>query len=78
MSQRNVESVIGRLATDERFRRRFAAAPGSTLRRLIEEGVDLNECELYALAAIDVGQLETFAGTLHPGIQQVELQGGHS
>ncbi len=78
MSQRNVENVIGRLATDEHFRRRFAAAPGPTLRRLIEQGVDLNDCELHALATIDMGQLETFAGTLHPGIQKAELQGGLS
>ncbi len=78
MSQRNVENVIGRLATDETLRRRFAAAPGATIRGLMAQGVELNDCELRALVAIDVRQLESFAGTLHPGIQKAELQGGCS
>ncbi len=76
MSQRNVESVIGRLVTDEGFRGRFAGAPAAALRDLMESGIELTECEVRALAAIDPAELERFAGTLHPGIQKVALQGG--
>ncbi len=78
MSQRNVEAVIGRLVTDEGFRERFAGAPEAALRDLVERGMDLNDCELHALAAIDAGQAERFAETLHPGIQKVALLGGRS
>jgi hypothetical protein len=78
MSQRHVESVIGRLVTDEGFRRRFAANPRAALQGLIDRGVELNECELQALVAIDPQQMERFVETLHPCIQKVELQGGHS
>lgn len=78
MSQRNVENVIGRLVTDEGFRRRFAAAPRAALRELVARGVELNECELEALAAIDTRQLESFVETVAPSLQKVELQGGVS
>ena len=78
MSQRNVENVIGRLVTDEGFRRRFTAAPRAALQELVARGVELNECELQALAAIDAGQLESFVETVAPSLQKVELQGGAS
>lgn len=73
MSQRNVEQVVGRLVTDEGFRRRFAADPGAELRRLVEAGVALNPCELRALSALDLRRLESFADAIHPCIQKVEL-----
>ncbi len=76
MSQRNVETVIGRLVTDEGFRGRFTGAPRAALQDLIDRGVELNECELRALVAIDPREVERFAGTLHPWIQKVAIQGG--
>ncbi|MGE5236800.1 MAG: Os1348 family NHLP clan protein [Acidobacteriota bacterium] len=78
MSHRNVEGVIGRLVTDEGFRRRFSTAPRAALQDIIDQGVQLNECELQALVAIDPRQLERFVETLHPSIQKAELQGGRS
>ena len=78
MSQRNVENVIGRLVTDEGFRRRFTVAPPVALRELVERGVELNQCELEALASIDTRQLERFVETVAPSLQKVELQGGAS
>ncbi|HOC42686.1 MAG TPA: Os1348 family NHLP clan protein [Thermoanaerobaculales bacterium] len=78
MSQCNVERVIGRLVTDEGFRRRFAESPAATLRSLTDQGVELNAFELRALAAIDPGQVGRFARTLQPWIQKVELEGDHS
>lgn len=76
MSQNHVEQVIGRLVTDEGFRRRFTEAPRATLEALVDEGLELNECELRALVAIDPRLVERFVEGLHPSIQKVELQGG--
>jgi hypothetical protein len=78
MSQRSVERVIGRLVTDEGFRRRFIACPGRTLQSLIEQGEELNETELFALVAIDPAWVGRFAQTLHPSIQKADLEGGRS
>jgi len=78
MSQTHVEQVIGRLVTDEGFRRRFTASPQTTLQTLIDQGAELNECEQRALAAIDPQRVEQFVESLHPCIQKVEIQGESS
>lgn len=75
MSQRNVEQVIGKLVTDEGFRRRFADDPKAALGELVEGGLVLNPCEMRGLLAVDGSRLERFAQTLHPCIQKVELSG---
>jgi hypothetical protein len=76
MSQSNVERVIGRLVTDEGFRRRFFEDPVSAIRQVVESGFELNACEAQALIAIDPHRVERFVEALHPCIQKVELQGG--
>jgi hypothetical protein len=73
MSQRNVEQVIGKLVTDEGFRRRFADDPKAALAELVEGGLGLNPCEMRGLLALDARRIERFADTLHPCIQKVEL-----
>jgi hypothetical protein len=73
MSQGNVERVIGRLVTDDGFRRRFAGDPQATLRELTASGLELNPCELRALAALDPGRISRFAEALDPRIHKVEL-----
>ncbi len=78
MSQRNVERVIGRLATDEALRRRFAEDPGATLEGLTEGGLELTSCERLALATIDLRLLALFANALDPRIQKSDLRGGVS
>jgi|APCry4251928276_1046603.scaffolds.fasta_scaffold621397_1 hypothetical protein len=78
MSQPNVERVIGRLMTDEGFRRRFGTSAVETLRQLVAQGVELNDCEWRALVAIDPRRVEQFARSLEPCIQKVDLEGGHS
>lgn len=78
MSQRNVETVIGRIVTDEGFRRRFNESPAAVLQELIDSGVELNECELRALVTIDPKRAERFAESLNPCIQRVEIIGGHT
>jgi hypothetical protein len=76
MSQRNVERVIGRLATDEAFRRQFTTDPRATLREVIAAGVELNDCELWALASIDRAALDRFADALDPRLQKSDLHAG--
>jgi hypothetical protein len=76
MSQRNVEQVIGRLVTDEGFRRRFAADPQAALQALLAGGLELNPCELRALASLDAQRAARFAQAIDPRIQKVDLQGG--
>jgi hypothetical protein len=76
MSQRNVERVIGRLATDEAFRRQFTTDPKATLRDLLAGGLELNDCELWALASIDRDALGTFAEAIDPRLQKSDLHGG--
>ncbi len=76
MSQRNVERVIGRLVTDEAFRRQFASDPAAALREATSGGAELNDCELRALATIDPRAVDRFAEALDPRIHKSDLHGG--
>jgi hypothetical protein len=73
VSQRNVEWVVGRLVTDEAFRRRFAAAPWEVLSELTAGGCALNPCELRGLAAFDVGVAERCAEAVDPRLLKADL-----
>lgn len=73
MSQRNVEKVIGRLVTDEGFRRRFAEDRDAMVQEILDHGLDLNPCERRALLALDPQRIAQFAEQLDPCIQKVEL-----
>lgn len=61
---KNVELLIGRLATDPKLRRRFAANPEALLRELAQSGLELNEIELEALATTDPEAIRRFAAAL--------------
>lgn len=76
MSQRNVEWVIGKLVTDEEFRRRFAAGPFPALRELIESGVELTHCEERVLAAFDMRLAARCAQKIDPRLQKADLRSG--
>lgn len=73
MSQANVERVVGRLVTDERFRRRFWQERRTALAELIEAGWVLNPCEQNALAAISQESVERFAAAIDPRLQKSDL-----
>jgi hypothetical protein len=70
MTHRNVESVIGRLATDPGLRRRFAEDPARILRELKDQGYELTHVELDALASTDANALRSFADTLDRRIRR--------
>lgn len=74
MSQRSVEQVIGRLATDESFRQRFAGSRETALAQAIAGGLELTPVEQRALLALDVCACEQFAGHLDPRIQKISFR----
>src|SRR5262245_9905872 len=71
MSQKSVEIVIGRLATDEGLRARFIRYPQATLGHLREGGLDLNPGEVEALLDMPVGVLNLLAAWVHPRLQKI-------
>ena len=73
MSQRGVEIVLGRLATDSTLRRRFARAPDSTLHELMAEGIELSRVEIDALILLPGAALQTFANALDPRLRRAVL-----
>jgi len=75
MSQVNVERVIGLLATDEGVRRKFAMNPRSALEEMVERGMELTECERWALAHLDPRDLERFAESMDSRLQKTDLGG---
>ena len=71
MSQKNVEILIGRLATDEPLRARFLADPATTLRSLREAGLDLNPVEVEALLEMPPEAWLALAARIHPRLQKI-------
>jgi hypothetical protein len=53
MAHRVVEMLIGRLLTDEGFRRDFLREPQAVLRDLRDRGLELTQTEMSALARTD-------------------------
>jgi hypothetical protein len=72
MAQRNVEQLIGRLATDPGFRARFSRDAGAVLADELRRGCDLTRVELDALASIDTQALHAFAAALDERIRRIE------
>lgn len=68
-----VELLIGRLATDPKLRRRFAANPVRLLRELAEEGLELTEIEIEALAATNPAAIRAFATALDARLRKASL-----
>jgi hypothetical protein len=70
---KNVETLIGRLATNSTLRRRFAASPAAVLAELSEQGLELTSIEIAALAATDPEALHSFAGALDRRLRKTTL-----
>jgi hypothetical protein len=73
MTHRNVETLIGRLVTDSRFRRQFLENPRQVLAEYREHGFELTTVENEALAGMDTQAMKTFAEAVDRRIQRVEL-----
>lgn len=73
MTHKSVEVLIGRLATDEPLRRRFAANAPDVLRFLEAEGFRFSPVEAAALARLEPAALDRFATALDPRLQKASL-----
>jgi len=76
MSQRNVEIVIGRLATDEEMREKFLENPGAAITKMRGDGLELSTVEVEALTALPANALEALAEALDPRLQKASLKTG--
>ena len=74
MAQANVERIVGRLVTDEDFRREFHADPDRAVRGLAERGYELTRAEVASLVALDPLALDRFADVLDPRLQKASLR----
>ncbi len=73
MSQKIVEHIIGRLATDEEIRLRFRTAPVAAIEGVAGDPAALTAVEREALSSIDPDLLDRFADTLDPRLQRVRI-----
>lgn len=65
MSQEAVEQVLGRMITDERFRR---FATDSLEEACRQEGYRLLPAEMRLLSGLEMHHVTEFAGRLNPGL----------
>lgn len=75
MSQKTVEHVIGKLATDEDLRMRFRLAPKEALESAAGKNEALTAVEMEALVTLDPGLLDRFADALDARLQRVRIPG---
>ena len=74
MAQRIVETLIGRLITDEQFRTDFLSAPEQTLLGLSERGLDLSRTEIAALLRTDPALWARVAAHVDPRLQKASFK----
>lgn len=72
--QRSIEILIGRLVTDEDFRREFQQDPDATLRRASEWGLALSDFEKRALVATDCTLWDRIADEVDGRLQKASLK----
>lgn len=74
MAQRIIEMLVGRLITDEDFRREFLRDPESTLVGLCERGLDLSKTEIAALVNTEPTLWARTADCVDPRLQKASLK----
>jgi hypothetical protein len=74
LAQRQVEMLIGRLITDEQFRREFLNDPERTLVGLCERGLDLSRKEIAALVNTDPALWTRTGEAIDPRLQKASLK----
>jgi len=74
MCQRGVERVIGRLVTDEGFRRRFGEDPHGMLQEMTTWGVELTAGEIHTLETIDARRLSRCSSAIDSRLLKTEVR----
>jgi hypothetical protein len=74
LAQRHVETLIGRLITDEELRAAFLRKPEAVLHELRERGFELSPTELAALVATSPEMWQRAAELLDPRLQKASLE----
>jgi hypothetical protein len=84
MSQRSVEKLLGRILTDDDFRRSFFPVRVASFEVAATHGLDLTSIERSALSSLKLRRFECLAQTLDPRISRssaseeaVTLGSGH-
>ena len=72
--QRCIEILIGRLITDEDFRRQFIANPNAALAEAGGWGLQFSASEIAALINTDADLWEKVADQLDPRLQKASLR----
>jgi hypothetical protein len=70
MTQRSVETAIGKLVSDEALRDLFRRDRGDAIRTLTGLGLELNAVEVAALESLDAAEVERLARALDPRLQK--------
>jgi hypothetical protein len=70
MSLRTVQSIVGRLVTDEEYRVRFLSDPAGALAVLRDQGVELTSGEIDALIRTDQTLWTDAAERIDPHLQR--------
>ena len=73
VTERFIELVIGRLVTDEDFRRAFREDRRAALDGLPQRGVPMTESECAALLSTDLALWERVAEQVDPRLQRASL-----
>ncbi|HVO50327.1 MAG TPA: Os1348 family NHLP clan protein [Thermoanaerobaculia bacterium] len=73
MSQKCVEMIFGKLATDEEMRRRFEADPLGTLAVLAGRGLELTRAECEAIVATKADLFTRLSEAIDPRLQKASL-----
>ena len=76
MSQRAVEVIVGRLVTDEAFRKAFERDPRHTLEQMLAQGISLTETEIRALVGTRPGLWGEMGDQIDPHLQKADLGSG--
>ena len=71
--QRCIEILIGRLVTDEDFRRRFVTDPHGAIATAGDSGLSFSQSEIAAIVATDTGLWEKVADQIDPRLQKASL-----
>ena len=74
MTQKCVEMVIGKLASDEELRAAFRRDRTAAIRALQLQGLELTPLEICSLARLSVEAFDQLAVTIDPRLKKVSLK----